>query len=251
MISKTYTVADVTYPSIAKLAAAYDLSAKLVQKRIRLGWLPEQAVNLASSPADVRANHNEVEGQTFKSRTEAAKHYGLEPKLVNERVTKFGWTLAQAVGAESRPTKAHSKPVEINGVKYNSVSEAAKALGMAKTTLARKIKSGDGIEVREQLKGQSKPMFNNGKLYPSARRLLLAHPELVVGSDIEKMVASLNQKARRAKAKGETLGLSLDDISVQLGVDKLRYVDEFDALVDMVSNQVGDVATAEMFYCYK
>ena len=133
-----------------------------------------------------------VDGVEFASRSAAARHYGIESKLVNERVTKFGWSLAQAVGAESRPSKAHSKPVEINGVKYNSVSEAAKALGIAKTTLARKLKSGDGIDVREQLKGQSKPVFYNGKLYPSARYLLLANPKLVAGGDIDNMVASLN-----------------------------------------------------------
>ena len=192
-----------------------------------------------------------VDGVEFDSRSAAAHHYGIEPKLVNERMTKFGWSLAQAVGAESRPSKAHSKPVEINGVKYNSVSEAAKALGMAKTTLARKLKSDNGIEVREQLKGQSKPMFYNGTLYPSARHLLLANPELVTGGDIEKMVASLNQQSRRAKAKDETQGLSLDDVSAQLGVDKLRYMDAFYAWVDTVSDQVGNAGMAEMFYCYK
>lgn len=77
---------------------------------------------------------------------------------------------------------------------------------MAKTTLARKLKSGDGVEVRDQLKGQSKPMFYNGTLYPSARHLLLANPEVVAGGDIEKMVASLNHKARKVKAKGGNSG---------------------------------------------
>jgi len=192
-----------------------------------------------------------VDGVEFASRSAAARHYGLESKLVNERVTKFGWSLAQAVGAVSRPSKAHSKPVEINDVKYNSVSEAAKALGMAKTTLARKLKSGNGIEVRDQLKGQSKPMFYNGVLYPSARHLLLANPELVAGDDIEKIVASLNQKARRAKVKGEKPWMSLDGVSALLGVDKLRYMDEFGAWVDMVSDRVGDAGMIEMFYCYK
>ncbi|SGZ10015.1 Bacteriophage f237 [Moritella viscosa] len=192
-----------------------------------------------------------VDGVEFASRSEAARHYGLDPKLVNERVTKFGWSLAQAVGAVSRPSKAHSKPVEINGVKYNSVSEAAKALSMAKTTLAGKLKSGNGIEVREQLKGQSKPMFYNGTLYPSSRHLLLANPELVAGGDIDNMVTLLNQKARRAKVKGEKPWMSLDDVSALLGLDKLRYMDEFDAWVDTVSKQVGDAGMAEMFYCYK
>lgn len=192
-----------------------------------------------------------VDGVEFASRSAAARHYGIDPKLVNERVTKFGWSLAQAVGAESRPSKAHSKPVEINGVSYNSVSEAAKALGMAKTTLARRLKSGAGIDVREQLKGQSKPVFYNGTLYPSARHLLLANPKMVAGGDIEKMITLLNQKARRAKARGETLGLSLDGVSALLGVDKLRYMDEFGAWVDTVSDLVGDAGMIEMFYCYK
>lgn len=81
--------------------------------------------------------------------------------------------------------------------------------------------------------------------------MLLANPELVAGGDIEKMITLLNQKARRAKAKGETQWMSLNDVSVKLGVDKLRYMDEFGAWVDTVSECVGDAAMIEMFYCYE
>ncbi|MDF4994799.1 hypothetical protein ACEV8O_19200 [Vibrio parahaemolyticus] len=42
-------------------------------------------------------NIYEIEGVEFPSRTAAARHYGLNPKLVNERITKFGWTLEQAL----------------------------------------------------------------------------------------------------------------------------------------------------------
>ena len=41
-----------------------------------------------------------VEEVEFPSRTAAARHYGLNPKLVNERITKFGWTLEQALELE-------------------------------------------------------------------------------------------------------------------------------------------------------
>ena len=191
---------------------------------------------------------NDIE---FASRSAAARHYSLDPKLVNERVTKFGWSLAQAVGAESRPSKAHSKPVEINGVSYNSVSEAAKALGMAKTTLARKLKSGDEFNLREPALGRFKPMYYNGDLYPSACHLLLDHFELMVGFDVEREVRLLKQKAYRAKVKGETLGLSLDDVSEKFGVDKLRYTDEFDAWIDMVTKQAVDAELVNMFYYYE
>lgn len=171
-----------------------------------------------------------IMGIEFPTRSAAARHYGLEPKLVNTRVTKLGWSLAQAVGAEPRPSKA---------------------LGMAKTTLARKLKAGDGIEVRQQLKGPSKPVLYNGLVYPSVRHLLLENPELVAGGDVKKMVASLSQKARRAKVKGKTLGLSWDDVSAKLDVDKLWYMDEFDTWVGMVIDQVGDSGIAKVFYHYK
>jgi len=94
-------------------------------------------------------------------------------------------------------------------------------------------------------------MFHNDTLYPSSRHLLLANPALVAGGDIEKMITSLNQKARRAKAEDEKQWMSLDDMSVKLGVDKLRYMDEFDTWVDMVSDRLGDAGIVEMFYCYK
>ncbi|MGF1863684.1 hypothetical protein L4D15_00190 [Enterovibrio norvegicus] len=90
--------------------------------------------------------------------------------------------------------------------------------------------SGDHSE-REKLKGHSKPMFYQGKLYPSARHLLLANPELVAGGDLSKVVTSLNDKARRAKNKGEIENLSLDEISVKYGLSKVRFVDEFDEWV--------------------
>ncbi|MCJ8350843.1 hypothetical protein [Moritella sp.] len=89
-------------------------------------------------------------------------------------------------------------------------------------------------------------MFHNDTLYPSARHLLLANPELVAGGNIDNMVASLNQQARRAKAKDGNQWLSLNEVSVKLGVDKLWYMDEFGAWVDTVSN----AGMAEMFYCY-
>ncbi|MGC3834835.1 Bacteriophage f237 [Moritella viscosa] len=58
--------------------------------------------------------------------------------------------------------------------------------------------------------------------------MLLANQELVAGGYIEKMITLLNQKARRVKAEGRSLGLSLDAVSVKLGVDKLLYTVEFE-----------------------
>ncbi|MBB1465794.1 hypothetical protein H5300_21215 [Vibrio sp. SG41-7] len=181
-------------------------------------------------------NVYQIEDLEFPSRTAAARHYGLNPKLVNERVTKFGWTLEQALELEPRPKGDYRKKVVIDGTEYSSMRQAAKELGVAQSTLMNRIKSGIAAEEalsgslaeREKLKGQSKPMFYQGKLYPSSRHLLLANPTLVAGGDLGKAVTSLNDKARRAKNKGEIENLSIDEISTKYGLSKMRYVDEFD-----------------------
>ncbi|CAK2091584.1 hypothetical protein VCRA2123O444_440016 [Vibrio crassostreae] len=162
-----------------------------------------------------------VEGLTFSSRSAAARHYGLNPKLVNERVTKFGWILEKALELEAHPTTPYRKKVVIDGTEYSSMRQAARELGVAQSTLMNRIKSGISVDValsvshanREKLKGQSKPMFYRGKLYPSARHLLLANHALVAGGDLGKAVISLNDKARRAKNKCLIQNLSLDDVS--------------------------------------
>lgn len=197
-----------------------------------------------------------VEGVEFTSRTAAARHYGLNPKLVNERVTKFGWTLEQALELEARPTTPYRKKVVIDGTEYSSMRQAAKELGVAQSTLMNRIKSGISVKdalstehtEREKLKGQSKPMFYQGKLYPSARHLLLANPALVAGGDLGKAVTSLNDKARRAKNQGKTLNLSIDEISTKYGLPKIRFVDEFDGWVaELTGKNVEDVMS-DMFY---
>ncbi|CAK3012228.1 conserved hypothetical protein [Vibrio crassostreae] len=184
-----------------------------------------------------------VEGVEFSSRTAAARHYGLNPKLVNERVTKFGWTLEQALELEARPKGNYRKKVVIDGTEYPSMRQAAKELGMAQSTLMNRIKAGISVEEalsaahseREKLKGQSKPMLYQGKLYPSARHLLLANPALVAGGDLSKAVTSLNDKARRVKNKGEIENLSIDEVSVKYDLPKTRFVDEFDGWVTALS----------------
>ncbi|MDA0143754.1 hypothetical protein OCT63_05810 [Vibrio sp. RW] len=186
-----------------------------------------------------------VGGVEFTSRTAAARHYGLNPKLINERVTKFGWTLEQALELEARPTTPYRKKVVIDGTEYPSMRQAAKELGVAQSTLMNRIKSGISVKEalstayteREKLKGQSKPMFYQGKLYPSARHLLLANPELVAGDDLGKAVTSLNDKARRAKNKGDIENLSIDEISVKYGLPKIRFVNEFDGWVEMLREE--------------
>ena len=134
--------------------------------------------------------------------------------------------------------------------------QSAKELGVAQSTLMNRIKVGISVEEalstehteREKLKGQSKPMFCQGKLYPSARHLLLTNPALVAGGDLVKAVTSLNDKARRAKNKGEIENLSIDEISTKYGLPKIRFVDEFDGWYVRLIEQDSESTLTRWFY---
>lgn len=190
-----------------------------------------------------------VEDKTFSSRAEAARHYGVNPKLVCERMSKFGWSLAQAVGAEPRPNKEYCQAIVIDSVTYPSIRAAARALDLPQSTLMNRIKADTVSTEREVINVQSKPMFYGGKLYPSARHLLLANLDVVGDKSIDKMVTALNDKARYAKKQGVIKNLSLADISAEYGLPKIRFVDEFDAWVDIVSKRVSDAELIKLFYC--
>ncbi len=134
--------------------------------------------------------------------------------------------------------------------------QADRGLGVAQSTLMNRIKAGIPVEEalsaahteREKLKGQSKPMFYGNKLYPSARHLLLANPELLAGGDLGKTVTLLNDKARRAKNQVEILNLSLDRVSAEYDLAKIGFADEFDGFVAQLVEQVGETALTEQFY---
>ncbi|MGR5195799.1 NUMOD1 domain-containing DNA-binding protein [Vibrio rotiferianus] len=193
-----------------------------------------------------------VNGLSFITRTEAARYFNITPKLVTERMNKRGWTLEQALELEPSPSRTYSKKVVIDGTEYSSMRQAARELGVSQSTLMNRIKSGIGVEEalsaahteREKLKGQSKPMFCQGKLYPSARHLLLANPDLVAGGDLSKAITSLNDKARRAKGKGVIENLSIDELSTMYGLPKPRFVDEFDGWVTVLN----EVEISGLFY---
>lgn len=197
-----------------------------------------------------------VNGLSFVTRTEAARYFNINPKLVTERMNKRGWTLEQALELEPSPSRTYSKKVVIDGSEYSSMRQAARELGVAQSTLMNRIKAGISVEealsaahtAREKLKGQSKPMFYGNKLYPSARHLLLTNPHLVAGGDLDKAVTSLNDKARRAKNKGKVLNLTQNELNDRYQLEPALYVDEFYAWSESLLARALEYDVGGVFY---
>lgn len=189
-----------------------------------------------------------VSGIEFSSRAAAARHYGVNSKLVTERMTKFNWTLSQAVEVDPRPNGEYRKPLVVDGVKYNSLREAANKLGMKQSTLMNRIMSGTQPEealsmdydTAEILKGQAKPIYYKQKLYPSVRHLLLDNKELLNEKDLIKARNKISTEARKACNLGLIKNYSIDDINNKYDFPKIRSKKDFEKLESKLVEYFGD-----------
>ncbi len=131
---------------ISQLAAAehYGIDPLNFNQRInKLHWTPEQAAGL--DPDKAYGISVEIEGQSFPSISKACVELGKNYKRVHGRISKYGWTLAQAF--DLAPPPKRSKPQ--SGVKIScsigefvSITEAASAVGLKATTVIRRLKVG-------------------------------------------------------------------------------------------------------------
>jgi hypothetical protein len=71
----------------------------------------------------------EVAGRLFPSRVMAAAHYGVDVSVFNLRLTRLKWTAEEAAGLVTRSWKGKEVAVEVRGVLYPSLRQAAIALG--------------------------------------------------------------------------------------------------------------------------
>jgi hypothetical protein len=98
------------FDSVSDLSKHYGISyAKLLQRLTKLGWSPEQAVQLNPRPRPwTRPGHtfslvvwsNE---EVFRSKDEAARHYGVGRWHNVTRRLRRGWSFEQALGLEKPP----------------------------------------------------------------------------------------------------------------------------------------------------
>jgi hypothetical protein len=70
-----------------------------------------------------------VQGKRFGSRAQAAEHYGVDVAVFNLRINRLKWTPEEAAGLAERTWKGKKIAVEVEGVKYPSIRQAAIALG--------------------------------------------------------------------------------------------------------------------------
>ncbi|MGF1804199.1 hypothetical protein L4C31_02965 [Aliivibrio sifiae] len=135
-------VDGVSYDNIKDLARAFNLKYTTVRARIKnLGWTYEQAVNLKERKVEHKGNYSEVTvlGNTFKSMSHAAIHYGFKPELIMGRIRR-GWTIDESfeLVERTRPTN-NLYSLTVGGKVYENTNALASAFNLSPNTLKARV----------------------------------------------------------------------------------------------------------------
>lgn len=143
--SKEITIAGKVFPSLAAAADAYAIDSTVFVLRLsRLKWSAEEAAGLVERDWEGKAQPVTIGGVEHQSLYSAAMSFGVNYKLVHNRVQARGWTLEQAVGLSPAPDsrKYAGEAVEVFGNRYGSIGEAARALGVNVESFRKRMREG-------------------------------------------------------------------------------------------------------------
>jgi hypothetical protein len=148
---KPVTINGIAYQSYREAAEDHGLVYETFRSRMSKGWTLEQAVGLIPPPPR-RPHKNSIEinigGVIYSSLSKAAKAYGLSNQKVHKRLTKFNWSIEQALDIHPPPTKLSNsaKSLEVRGVVYDSIEAACQAFSITVQTASRRRRQGMSLE---------------------------------------------------------------------------------------------------------
>lgn len=141
------------YHSIKALAKERGLDVSTVYQRLNRGCSLEVAfarVNLHHTPS---RDHT---GACFPTTAAMCRHWGIPAACFRSRFDIRGWSLERALTEPVSPSNAaghhgnggpHGRAVEVNGVRYASLKEAARAYGVNVATVYQRLGRHEPIEM--------------------------------------------------------------------------------------------------------
>lgn len=155
----------IEYESQTIAANNFGLDLKLIRNRIsRCGWTIREAYGLDEPPI-LHSHEIEVEGKKYKSITKAAKYYGLDHRLVWQRL-QSGWSNEQAFNLESSP-----QTFELFGKEYSSRNEAARIFGVDPSLVSNRLQKGWTNKQAFGIEPPPRSFIFNGKTYKNYKEL--------------------------------------------------------------------------------
>lgn len=139
----------VVYGSYTQLASRYGINGETLKLRLKQGMDLKSAIE---TKGHLLYRKCSVAGRKFKSHKAAAEHYGLNNKIVHQRMTG-GWTLRQALGIDKRKeSKTAPKSVSVGGIEFSTLTDAANHFGLTHGAVGVRKKLGWTVEEAYGLK---------------------------------------------------------------------------------------------------
>ncbi|MGB5689153.1 MAG: GIY-YIG nuclease family protein [Woeseiaceae bacterium] len=145
---KTYTVTDPVHGEVkgnlTELCDRYDIPFMRAYQRLEAGWTIEEVVGLAEHKHLTINEPVAVSGHEFKNFRSACDEYQVSYKKAWRRLNERGWTVEQALGVESPPSRAKhgGQRVQVGRRIFRTKTAAAKALGISYEKLMKRITDG-------------------------------------------------------------------------------------------------------------
>ena len=170
VVGKTITVGNNEFVSISEAARYYNLDNGKIYYRLKNGWTIDEAFELVKKEkATIKPII--VEGVSYKSITEACKHYNLDPKRIIYRLNN-GWSVEEAFGFVEKEKIVEPITITVEGRTYNSIAEACKHYNLRSGKVYGRINRGWSIEeafelVKRDNNRNNKEIIVNGIVFKS------------------------------------------------------------------------------------
>jgi hypothetical protein len=142
MPAKPVVIDDVEYATREAAAQAWNVPVTTFVRRLNEGFTPSEAVRVKCKGVKSVS----VEGKVFRSIAEAAKFYNINYGCFQARLVK-GWTAEEAAGVvqrklEPKKWRETGATVTVAGVKYGSLTSAAKQRGFTYSCVKKRVDNG-------------------------------------------------------------------------------------------------------------
>jgi hypothetical protein len=134
----------VVYPSYSALAKAFGITEKLLDGRRRMGWSLELALKTLPFAKNASSKPVTVNGITYSSIREVAKEFGIHYTTIYNKLD-LGWSIEDALALTNRTAKTR-KPVTVKGMRFKTISEAARYYGKNPREIFWKLDRGKSID---------------------------------------------------------------------------------------------------------
>jgi hypothetical protein len=140
-------VGDRDFNNFREAADYFKIPYKVVRARSSEGWSLEEIFEITTRDGLARRQRVYfVNGNEYRSMKDLADAFHLSPAVVSSRFS-MGWTAEEAVGLKTRPRFTNRpSPIVVDGVRYESKTEACRKLGIPFSRVNGRLQSGWSID---------------------------------------------------------------------------------------------------------